>query len=127
MKIRILTRFVDEKGGKMYAPAIYDNERPEVAHRLIRSGLAVEVTDEETEGPKGPSGDKTPEGGSTPQGSQTQVDDVIPNDFPGRNKLAEAGINSMTQLKELGSEESLRAIPGIGQTTAKEIVDRLEE
>ncbi|HEV8655638.1 MAG TPA: helix-hairpin-helix domain-containing protein [Candidatus Limnocylindria bacterium] len=48
----------------------------------------------------------------------------LPDDFPGRDKLADAGIRTYAQLRDAGD---VTEIPGIGEATAKKIADALKD
>jgi phage terminase Nu1 subunit (DNA packaging protein) len=50
-------------------------------------------------------------------------DDVLPDDFPGRRALEEAGVESMAELLEI---EDLRSVRGIGPATERKIMERLQ-
>ena len=73
--------------------------------------------------PQDPTGD-APE----PQGDQTPPTGTrrgpLPDDFPGRAALAEAGVNTYGQLRRVSD---LTAIPGIGKATAEKITAAADE
>lgn len=51
---------------------------------------------------------------------------ALPDDFPGRNALAGAGINTFTQARKArDSKEGLTGIAGVGDATARSIEEAL--
>lgn len=52
--------------------------------------------------------------------------EAIPEDCPGRELLAAAGITTLAELEELGDVDELRRVKGIGAATARKIHEWLE-
>lgn len=49
----------------------------------------------------------------------------LPDDFPGRAALADAGINTFAQVRKQRDGEGLTAVAGIGEATARKIDEAL--
>ncbi len=60
----------------------------------------------------------------TPAATTTVKQGPLPDDFPGRDKLEDAGIRTYAQLRDAGDVTEL---PGIGDATAKKIADAMTE
>src|SRR5690606_25545082 len=113
MKVKILKRFVDGRGF-LRAPGIADLD-DKTAASLITQGRAAsvsaaEVKEAEKEAPK-----------------TSAATGELPEDFPERERLVEAGFDTLESLREEGAEEEILEIDGIGKGTLKKIQKALEE
>ena len=50
----------------------------------------------------------------------------LPDDLPMRKQIVDAGITTLEALKEIATPEALEALKGIGEKSAKAIIDYLE-
>jgi hypothetical protein len=77
-------------------------------------------------GGSGPAAGTTPapEPGAPAATASTPKSGPLPEDFPGRDKLADAGITTYAKLRDAGD---VTAIPGIGAATAAKIADALKD
>lgn len=97
---------------------------PEKASALIKGGIAVKVGEAELAETEG-----IAEVGTPPIASEVEPT-ALPEGFPGRNILADAGFATIDQLRALhaeGGPESFQVIDGIGPKTAKQIAAALED
>jgi hypothetical protein len=116
VKIKIKTRFVDEQGGRLFAPGIWD-VHPSISMRLVANGKATLV------GPapaaKAP-GEKalTKAPATNPRiPPAKEPDEVVPTplpeDFPSRDVLAAAGLDTVEQLQAPDIKETLSGVDGL--------------
>lgn len=82
---------------------------PERAEKLVASGHAIELGPDLRKKRK-PVADDAPD------------TDTIPRDFPFRSKLAAAGVNTLSELREI---PDLTVLNGIGDTSARSILKAL--
>lgn len=88
---------------------------------VLGDGAAVEVLQAQDD----PSGSETTNTGAGDEGADTDPDETpLPDDFPGREELAAAGVRSIEAVLELSDE--LEQINGIGPATARDISEALE-
>lgn len=141
MYVKIDTRFIDEGGGQLFGPGVWEVSDKDGV-RLIANGRAVkcEAPVEEAEATEPVPQDTKPATAVTEPIAvitkpvvqpapvpvakspiQLAAESDIPGDFPERAKLIANGITTVAQLKEAGVKERIDAIKGIGPEKITEI------
>lgn len=124
--IKITGRFTDEQGGKLYGPGEWQVE-PHVAHRLVENGKAKYV-----DGKTAPAPAKAATEPSAPttnpripetedEGKAEAPDTPLPDDFPSRDILVEAGYGTVESLKDPDVKDKLAEVKGLGPASITKI------
>lgn len=116
VKIRIKTRFVDEQGGRLFAPGDWDVE-PAISMRLIASGKATLVGGG-GQAAKAPAKEPPKAPGPNPRipvkEPEAEVTSTpLPEGFPSQATLAVNGFDSVESLQVPDVKEKLAAIEGL--------------
>lgn len=118
VKIKIVKRFVDEQGGRLFAPGIWEVD-PRVSMRLVANGRATLVDPPAAATKAAPA--KTPPAPPTnprippvkePEGDQV-TETPLPDGFPCQATLAVAGYSTVESLKVEGIKEKLGEVEGL--------------
>lgn len=126
VKIKITGRFTDEQGGRLYAPGEWD-VYPDVAARLVEQGKAKFVNTAEA-----PALDKAKAANELPvtnpripetkdEGTGETEPTPLPENFPSRDILIEAGFGTVESLKDPDVKEKLAAVKGLGPASITKI------
>lgn len=111
MLVKILKRFVDDRG-HMQAPGVIREVTESTGRRLIYGRRAVEVKAVPTTEPVAGTVEDLPE----------IAFDTLPVDFPERDRLLDAGITTVSQLRDTPLDE----IEGVGPARRVKIQKALD-
>lgn len=114
IEVRIFKRFTH--GRKLYAPGIWEVDQA-TANSLVKAGKASLVKAPAKAETKPTTPTKAPD--KNPRVPEPKAPEVsteptpLPEDFPSREILAEAGFDSVESLKAPGVKEALESIEGL--------------
>lgn len=120
IKIKIRSRFTDELGGQLYGPGEWD-VAPVVAHRLVANGRATLVPGP-GEKPQVKTAPLSGLQGGTPATNprippvkepEAPTATTLPENFPSRKVLAEAGFDTFESLQGPDIKEELGKVQGL--------------
>lgn len=118
VKIKIKTRFVDEQGGQLFGPGIWDVP-PAVSMRLVAQGKATVVGAPAIKAPapaKTTTGKPPATNPRIPPVTETEgvvTETPLPEGFPCQATLAVAGLDTVEKLKAPDIKERLAEVEGL--------------